>query len=220
MQKSKEEVINDELRRFNSNYYRNRFRRLVSFLLLSIGFNFLLILMVLYLYVSNPKYSFRFYASNVYNGVLTKLNPLSSPVLDKNKMLTWTKQMVLTLYNCNFTNYQQVFDSLRPWFTNKGWDEFNSNLENSGLLSSIVNRKLFLTSVMDADPIILNDGVINGYYAWNLQMHLSIILKTSNTDNLAPAIVQHVIVNLTVIRVPNLEDQQAIAISGFSLTSK
>jgi len=201
---SQTEIIHRELDRFNSNYYRDKFRLLVRILICAVG----------YLYIARPKDPGKFYASNTYNGIVTRLYPLSSPVVKPAKLLDWAQQTVIAAYTFNFTNYRDVFTQLQKSFTGGGLKEYNKMLQDSRILDTIINKKLFMSAVATQKPILISDGVIDGHYAWTVQVPIQVTYKLETTANGQP-VQQSFNVTVIIVRIPNLDNPKEIAINHF-----
>lgn len=214
---SKAEIIHHELDRFSGNYYRDNFRRLVIILLLMIVLNAILICAVGYLYFSRPKDPDRFYASNTYNGVVTPLYPLSSPVVKPTKLLNWAQKTVEAAYTFNFTNYRKVFTSLRKSFTDNGWKDYSNLLQDSRILNEVINKQLFMSAEVAQKPILINDGVVDGHYAWTVQVPIRVTYKFAKAANGEP-IQQSFTVTVIIVRMPNIDNPEEIAINHFTVT--
>jgi intracellular multiplication protein IcmL len=214
---SKTEIIHRELDRFNSNYYRDKFQILVRVLLLMIVLNAILVCAVGYLYLSRPKDPAKFYASNTYNGLVTRLYPLSSPMVKPAKLLDWAQQTVIAAYTFNFTNYRDVFSQLQKSFTGNGWKEYNKILQDSRILDTIINKKLFMSAEAVQKPILISDGVIDGHYAWTVQVPIRVTYKLAATGNGQP-VQQSFNVTVIIVRMPNIDNPEEIAINHFSVT--
>jgi len=213
---SKTEIIHAELDKFNSNYYRDKFRKLVGVLVLMIVLNAILVCAVGYLYITRPKDPAKFYASNTYNGIVTRIYPLSSPMVKPEKLLQWAQQTVVAAYTFNFANYREVFSQLQKSFTSNGWQEYNKILQDSGLLNTIINKKLFMSAEAVQQPILITDGIINGHYAWTVQMPIRVTYKLAVTGNGQP-VQQSFNITVIIVRMPNIDNPEEIAINHFSV---
>ncbi len=214
---SEVEKIHHELNRLSSNYYRNNFRRAAAFLLLIILLNAVLVSVLGYLYVTTPHDPGKFYASNAHSGEVTQLYPLSNPMLKPTKLLDWTRKTVTSAYTFNFANYRKVFENLRKSFTDSGWKDFNDMLKNSRILDEVINKKLFMSTKIVGTPSILDDGIINGHYAWRVQIPVSITYKFAD-KNAGEETKQSFTINVIVIRVPDLDNPEQVAITNLSVS--
>ena len=212
---SQTEIIQRELTRFKTSYYRDHFRRAVRWLSLLIVINAVLVVLVGYLYFVTPTESDTFYASNVDTGAVSGLNPLSKPVIKPGKLLQWVQKTVLAGYSYNFVNYRDVFKGMQKSFTAKGWQAYQKAMHSSRLLDDVLAKNLFLTAEADGQPIILSDGVINGYYAWKVQVPIVVSYKIPANGGVEQTVTLPLAITLIVVRIANLDNPNAIAITSF-----
>lgn len=215
---SRTEIIHRELHRFNINYYRDKFRRLAVILFLMVIINAILVCAVGYLYFSRPKDPDRFYASNTYNGVVTRLYPLSSPIIKPAKLLDWAQQTVIAAFTFNFTNYRSVFSQLQKSFTPDGWKDYTNMLQSSRILDTVTNKNLFMSAVAAQKPILITDGVIDGHYAWTVQVPIVVTYKQGTNGAAAQPTQQTFNVTVIIMRMPNIDNPEEIAINHFTVS--
>jgi len=214
---SEVEVIHQELKKLSSNYYRNRFRRGVKFLLLLILLSIILAGGLAYLYITSPHYTDKFYASNVHSGKVTLVYSLSSPVIKPAKLLQWTQNTIVSAFTFNFANYNQVFDSVKKSFTDNGWKEFNDFLTNSKLLDQVTNKELFVSAIASQKPTIISEGDIKGRYAWSISLPIMVSYSPKDGADQQPQ-TQPFTVSVVVVRVPDIENPEEVAITHFSVS--
>lgn len=211
------EKIHHELKKFSSNYYRNNFHRAVAFLLVMMSLSVILIGILGYLYITTPHDPSKFYASNAHSGEVTELYPLSAPMLKPAKLLDWTTKTVTAAYTFNFANYRKVFENLKKSFTDNGWKDFNNMLKNSRILDEVINKELFLTIEIIGTPSILDEGIVDGHYAWRVRIPVSITYKSADKVA-AQERKQSFDINVIVIRVPDLDNPEQVAITNLSVS--
>ena len=137
------------------------------------------------------------------------LMPNTEPSLIAPTIINFASQAATIAYTFDFVNYQEQIAKARPYFTDKGWTEFNSSI--SDLLSTIVQRQLFVSGVVSGAPVISNEGPLPGIeYAWRVQIPFLATYQGSN----ATAVQKHYVV-LTIIRVPTSVNPQGIGIDQF-----
>lgn len=209
--------VNQELIRFNTNYYRDKYRHLAKLLIFLIFTNTCLLSVVCYLYITEPKVPQDFYTSSIYNGNVAPMYPLDKPLLKPEKLIEWTEQTIVASFSYNFVNYRDSLDNIRNLFTLTGWDDFNNALQSTGILGKVSSERLFLSATLDGASKILSDGIIEGHYAWKLRIPLLISFKANETTIQTQ---KHIIVEIIVTRIPNLDNPEQIAISNFSVIAQ
>jgi intracellular multiplication protein IcmL len=214
---SEVEVIHKELKRWSTNYYRNRFRSGVKFLLLLVLLSIILGSGLAYLYITSPHFTDKFYASNVQTGQVTSVYSLSSPVIKPAKLLQWTQDTIISAFTFNFANYNDVFNSVKKSFTDNGWNEFNDFLNNSKLLDQVTKKELFVSAVAAQKPTIISEGDIKGRYAWNISLPIMVSYSTRDSADQQPQ-TQPFNVSVVVTRVPDIDNPDEVAITHFSVS--
>jgi intracellular multiplication protein IcmL len=217
MQEYNFEQINRELYRFNSFYYRNRFRLLAAILPIILAINILLILINAYLYLSSPHEPKKFFASNMYNGVVTPLTPMSQPTVNQQQILSFVSLTISNFFTFNSDNYRDTLNSFKQYFTANGWNGFYTFWQSSAELNNIITKQLAVSGAIDGTPLLLSDGAINGHYAWNISVP---IIATFTTKDNSQQYQRRLNVTLTVVRIPNIDNPEAIAIDSFQVVQK
>lgn len=137
------------------------------------------------------------------------LSPAMEPSLIAPTILRFASQAATIAYTFDFVNYEKQIAEARPYFTEKGWKEFNASI--SGLLSTIRQRQLFVSGVVSGTPVISNEGPLPGIeYAWRIQIPFLVTYKASNTSAK-----KNYYILLTIVRVPTSINPQGIGIEQF-----
>lgn len=137
------------------------------------------------------------------------LVPTREPSLIAPTLLSFASQVATIAYTFDFVNYEDQIAKARPYFTDKGWKDYNASI--SGLLSTIVQRQLFVSGVVSGVPVISNEGPLPGVdYAWRIQIPFLATYQGSNSS----AVQRHYVL-LTIIRVPTSVNPQGIGVDQF-----
>jgi|GEM_PF-3513505 len=211
------EQVEQELERARTGYYRDKYRLLVVITLLFSAVNIILIIVLFYLYLSQPKVPQEFYTSNLYNGYNTSIYPLDSPLINSDKVMEWASSLIIKTFNFNFVNYLNIFNEIKLSYTDAGWTRFSDFLTKSGLLDSIVNNKFFLSSIVSGKAKLLYDGVINGRHAWHIKIPAVLMFKPAE-NAASPQMQKKIIVDMVVTRVPTIENQENIGVDSINIT--
>jgi intracellular multiplication protein IcmL len=218
MQESNDiDFISRELSRFNSFFYRDRFRLLAAILPLLVFLAIALIIANAYIYLTTVHEPTKFYASNMYNGTVTPVIPLSQPTANRNQILSLVNTNVISFFTFNFANYQDALNSAQKEFTPNGWKDFYNFWQSSAILNDILTQQLFVSAVADGPSVLLSDGAINGHYAWNISV--PIIATFANKDN-SQQYQRRFDIEVTVIRVPNIDNDAEVAFDSFLVKPK
>jgi intracellular multiplication protein IcmL len=211
------EQLEQELARFRSGYYRDKFRLLAGITFFFALVNVVLVAVVFCLYLVQPKIPMDFYTSNLYNGKNTSIYPLDHSLVKPKKLVEWAQTSIVKSFNFNFVNYNDVFDNIKQYYTENGWNEYNNTLSKSGLLDNVINSKFFLSTIAPSSAIILEDGVVNGHYAWRVRMPIILIFKAS--ENAAgPHVEQKITVDAIITRVPDVENPESVNVDSLNIS--
>ncbi len=142
---------------------------------------------------------------------LIRLRALRAPNLTTEALLEWVSQATTTIYTLNFNDYNQVFNKVRVYFTESGYQNFRAAIKAARIVETIVKKRLVVSAVITGTPVILKEGVIaTGFYAWQVQLPM-LLTYQSASDNIQSRIV----LTLLVTRVPTSESVKGIGISSF-----
>jgi intracellular multiplication protein IcmL len=196
-----------ELIRLRNNFYRDNYRRVVGALLLMIFINLILGAMVFYQIANRP--APQYFATSV-DGRITALYPLSDPMIPPSELIQWANRAAVAAYTYNFVDYREALQQVQNNFTPDGWKYFEEALKGARTLETVLAKKLVVSAVATGAPVILEQGVINGRYAWKVQMPLLVTYQSPNEQTQQP-----IIVTMTVSRVPTINTPRGIAIVSF-----
>lgn len=196
-----------ELVRLRNNFYRDNYRRVVGSLLLMIVIMLLLITVIFYQITHRPEP--QYFATST-DGRITPLFPLSEPMIAPNELLQWAERSAVAAYTYNFVNWREALQSVQNNFTPDGWKYFENALKMAMTLETVTAKKLVASAVATGAPVILDQGVINGRYAWKVQMPLLVTYQSSTEQ-----IQQSLVVTMVISRVPTVDMPRGIAIVSF-----
>lgn len=188
-------------------FYRDNYRRIQVVLLISILMNLLFIGGVTYMYKTKPKPVY--FATN-YNGTLLKMIPLEQPYVTNEHILAWAVEASLKAYSFNFLDYKSDLQEARKYFTPAGFESYLKALEQSGNLAAVEKNKLVVKATVSDIPVITQEGLIKGRYAWRVEIPMIVQYVTAGANY-----EQSVLVKLLIGRVSTLESVQGIAIAQF-----
>lgn len=190
-----------------NNFYRDGKRKMVLALMISLLVNLTMAFMLVY-DITHPPMPV-YFATSI-NGRITPLFPLDQPNQSDSAVLQWANQAAIAAFTYNFVNYRTELQSSSGFFTGDGWTQFLTALQQSNNLDAVKAKKLIVSAVATRAPIILQKGVLNGQYAWRIQMPLKVTYQSasefSQQDN---------VVTMLVTRVSTLNTPRGIGISQF-----
>ncbi len=190
-----------------NNFYRDGQRKMILLLLISMAANFLLASMIVYI-ISHPPAP-KYFATSI-NGRITPLFPLNEPNQSDSAVLQWANQAAIAAFTYNFVNYRTELQASSGFFTSDGWDQFLTALEQSNNLEAVKAKKLIVSAVATRAPIILQKGILNGRYAWRVQMPILVTYQSASEFSQ-----QNNVVTMLITRVSTLNSPRGIGIAQF-----
>lgn len=103
---------------------------------------------------------------------VTVQDSLDRPHMDAVAIKHWTSSKVADAMSFRADKLQEHMDQSKPMFNPYGWQDFNIYLEQSGLLSTVRQKNYAVSGIVDSEPGIVNQGVLDGTYHWYLQLPL------------------------------------------------
>lgn len=208
--KESEESMSDEaleLVKLRNNFYRDNYRRMILVLLVMLVINVFLVGIVFYQIVSRPEPK---YFATSSDGRITQLYPLDAPMIAPSELLQWAHRSAIAAYTYNFVNYRDALQNLQNDFTADGWKWFQDALQGARTLETVIAKKLVVSAVATGTPVILEQGVIGGRYAWKVQVPLLVTYQSPNEQTQ-----QSVVVAMIISRVPTVDMPKGVAIVSF-----
>lgn len=193
-----------------NSFYRDSYRRVVLALLVSIVVIVMLVGAIFY-ELANPPAP-KYFATTV-NGRITPLVSLNEPNMAKSAILQWAQQAAIAAYTFNFVNYRQELQAASNFFTPSGWQAFVKALNDSGNLTSVIQKKLVVSAVATGAPVILQEGLLNNVYAWRIQMPVLVTYQSSSQITQ-----QRITVTMLITRLSTLNAPKGIGIAQFVVT--
>ncbi len=188
-------------------FYQDGQRKITITLIISVIANLFLALMLGYIITHPP--TPKYFATTV-NGRITPLFELNQPNQSDPSILQWSNQAAIAAFTYNFVNYRAELQASSGFFTAEGWTQFLNALESSNNLEAVKAKKLIVSAVATRAPIILQKGLLNGRYAWRVQM--PILVTFQSASEFAQ---QNNVVTMLVTRVSTLNSPKGIGIAQF-----
>ena len=187
-------------------FYRDYYQTILMVFLMTIGLTVVLAIGVLYFVLHRPLPSFTAVASNGNHMTLTAFD---EPNLLSMTITRWARKAAVAAYTFDFVNSKQELDQARIYFTSGGWSDYQNSI--SGLIQTLKQNQLFVSGVVTAPPVIINQGDLPGHgYVWRVQVPFLVTYQSSeSTHN------QNYMVQMTIAKVSTLTDPSGIGIDQF-----
>ena len=193
--------------KLRNEFYRDGQRKLVLILLISLLANFVLGILLFFILTHPP--APQYFATSI-NGRITPLYPLQEPNQSDSAVLQWANQAAIAAFTYNFVDYRSELQAASGFFTPTGWNQFLSALQQSNNLEAVKAKKLVVSAVATRAPIILQKGVLNGRFAWRIQMPILVTYQSASEFSQ-----QNNVVTMLVTRISTLNSPRGIGIDQF-----
>ena len=188
-------------------FYRDNYKRAIIALLLLLVVNCVLGAAIFYRYThpTQPQYF-----ATTPDGRLINMHPLSDPVVSDSYVLQWTAAKVREAFSQDYIHWRQQLQDVSSAFTPGGWQYFLQSMKSSNNLKTLVALKMVSNAEITGAPTITQKAVINGHYAWKIQ--IPIVVTYANNDKTIPMPME---VTVIVLRMSVKDYPQRIAINNF-----
>lgn len=197
-----------EIIRLRDDFYRDGFHMTWLSIALTLGAIGLLIIVSLYFFLHQVlPITFP-----VYDGFRVRGDvPVDKSYVPAADLVQWVSTVVPELFSTDFINQDQYLQNVGHYFTANGWAKYTNVVNIFMNHDDIVKNKYFISPTAAGAPVILNQGIIDGKYAWWVQMPIN-VSYSGGVDG----IVRHtkLITQTLVIRVPTLNNLTGISIEN------
>jgi intracellular multiplication protein IcmL len=192
--------------RLKDDFYRDGFYKVIFSLLAIVVAIVFLIALSLYVHFTKPD-PVNFSADNEWR-VLPPV-PLDQPYLSTSDLVQWISEVLPSAFTFDFVNYSKFLKNSAQYFTQNGWNKFLEQVNVYANFNTIQSSKLFVNSEASGAPFILSQGLLDGKYAWWVQMPINIQYINVEKMTLTPLVVQ-----VLITRVPTLNNLYGVGIEN------
>ena len=190
----------------NNDFYRNHYHHIIMGIMAVVLLMMFAIGFVFYQVANRPLPQFNAMQPD---GKSILLIPYDQPNLSPETIVRWASKAAILAYTFSFENYNNQIQEARPYFTEDGWQDYLSSVEN--LITTIVQNQLIINGVVSGTPVISNQGPVPGRgYVWRLQIPFLVTYQSANTS-----IKRNFYVVISIVRVPTNINKQGIGIDQF-----
>lgn len=141
--------------------------------------------------------------------------PLNESYPPQPDLIQWVTDVLPAALRVDFVNYPQELAAAMQAFTANGWKKFLEGANPYIAQSMIVPGQWFVNVSPAGAPTIVNQGLLQGSYAWKIQMPLNLSYSGAVKGDTVFLVAQ-----VTVVRVPTLNDLQGIRIDDITLQKR
>ena len=150
----------------------------------------------------------RYFATRA-DGELVQLTPLDEPHLGDAQVRNFAVEALTRSFSVDFANYRQDLSDVAKYFTGDGYQAFLAEMESSGNLELILNRRMVASAVANG-AVVLQQGLLGttGVYAWHVEVPLTVTYQSSSERR-----TQRVTMHAEVRRVPTWTSDWGVAVA-------
>lgn len=199
-----------EVVRLKTTFYRDGFYKVLTAFITIVTAIIFLIGISVYLYLDKPKPVY-FHTDNEWR-VLSPV-PLDKVYLTVPELVQWVSSVLPKAFTYDFINYTKQLQNVSQYFTPNGWQKFLDQINQYANYNQVVNGKLFLNASPAGAPIILNQGLLEGRYAWWILMPINVNYISSEKSTTFPLEMR-----VLIVRVPTLNNIDGVGIENIMVS--
>lgn len=148
-------------------FYRHKYNVTLGIYFLSLLCIVILVCSLYYLarHPTKPLY----FATDSVGRLLPEVS-LDSPSMTTQQVSDWVVQALQDTYSYDFVNYRAQLQNAQKYFTAYGWSQYMKGLQQSDNLLALSRYKYVIIAKVASTPVLLNQGLLGGHYAWKFQM--------------------------------------------------
>lgn len=135
---------------------------------------------------------------------------LSQPNQSDSAILAWANSTAVATFTYDYANYRGAIQNLSGFFTDSGWSQFEKTLNDSHNLDAVKSKKIVVSAVATAAPVILKKGVLNNAYSWEIQLPMLVTYQSPTQYTK-----QNVIITMTIVRTSSVNAPRGMAINQY-----
>jgi intracellular multiplication protein IcmL len=171
-----------------------------------------------FIWAKNQKVDRQYFSTEQGTGRFTRILPMSEPHLDDASLSNWVRDCVTETNTYDFVNYQKQLMVAKGCYTDSGWEQFEAALAKAGTLDTVKKERLVASAVVTGAPVVLQQGMFNGAYAWQMQLPMTVTYQGGSSGQ--GVYNQNVLLKILVVNVPSYVSKEAVGIAQYIATER
>lgn len=147
------------------------------------------------------------YFATTEDGRLVPMVALNEPNLSIPALMSWSAQASTEVLTFGFNDYKRRLQEASRNFTRVGWASFTAALEKSRIIEMVEANQQVVSASPTSAPVLVEEGLVNGRYQWQVQIPMVVTYQAGSATRS-----DHLLVSLTIVRVPKLESPNGVGI--------
>lgn len=139
--------------------------------------------------------------------------PLENPYISNVDLLQWVSEVLPSIFNLDFLHWDDQVAVSQQYFSASAYQIFLNQLANYASKEMLESGKMFSNAVPTGAPVILNQQVQSGRYAWRIQMPISVEYQGLNPKRPVMLTIQ-----ILVVRTETATNLRGILIDNITVT--
>lgn len=199
-------MAEEEVGQLKIDFYRDGFGRILIAIFLTLAAMVLLGLISAYLFLTHPE-PVVFSVDKDWR-VLPPV-PIDQAYIKDPDLLQWISQVLPSVLTYDFVNYKTQVDEARQYFSDNGWKVFLNQLDTYANNNTLQAAKMFVNANPSGAPIVLNRGILDGRYAWWIQIPMKLSYSSPGGTSVKPLVFQ-----VLIVRIPTLDNLDGVTIDN------
>jgi hypothetical protein len=148
------------------------------------------------------------YFTTLPDGRIVAMEAASVPVVNRNAVSTFAGEAFGSVYGYDFAKYRAQIQQAAEFFTESGYSSYQNQLQQSGNLAAVTQKKLTVTATVTGPIVVTRQGLVGSRFKWDVEFPASLTYESSSER-----FRQDVLVTMRVTRLePKEITKRAIAI--------
>ncbi|HRA42294.1 MAG TPA: DotI/IcmL/TraM family protein [Gammaproteobacteria bacterium] len=136
------------------------------------------------------------------NGETFEIIGLDRPNVSTKALLSWVTLAATSTFTFDFFNHKDQLNAMKDYFTADGFDSFIASLQETGVLTTIVEKKLILSAVAIGPAIVLTEERVGSKHNWRIQVPLIVRYQSANVDETRTQVVEVLVTQVSTEDAP------------------
>jgi len=107
---------------------------------------------------------------------------LGKPDMTDDEITAWATEAAVASLTFGHRDYQARMPVIAKYFTRDGWQKFTTGMVNTQFLDIVVAQKRALIAAPASKGVIVQQGLVDGAYAWHVILPMTLYHSTENGD--------------------------------------
>lgn len=152
------------------------------------------------------------------DGRIQELPLLDAPLESRQILMDWVRRNIPDLYDWNYANYRAELDKARAYTQQITLDQFRTDLQESGVLTQVINDFLILRANIVNEPVVINETTVKGRRLWVVEIPMTLVYDSGEVrDGQRRRINQDILFTAWVVRSNVLEYDSGLMLAKYAI---